>query len=154
MRALTEQVYVDDLENLDEGLAEATLDDESMAQIPRPGTSLRATAATQSGPSLGVRPPSQDGRVLAGVVRPYSRAGRSVEQALRTPRTAQSSRPLTTAAGMRTRIGTASIVSETGGPFVQLSKLNFAKYAAQPSLGKPLFEYIYYCENDIQRVKF
>jgi len=155
MRALTEQVYVDDLENLEEGMADATLDEETMAQVPRPGTSLRnTTTATHSGPTLGMRPPSQDGRILTGVVRPYSRAGRtgSIEQALKTPRTASSARPLTTASGMRARIGTASIISESGGPFIQLEKLNFAKYAAQPSLGKPLFEYIYYCENDIQRV--
>ncbi|CAB3366041.1 Hypothetical predicted protein [Cloeon dipterum] len=154
MRALTEQVYVDDLENLDEGIADATLDDESIAQIPRPGTSLRATAnATRSGPTQGMRPPSHDGRILTGVVRPYTRAPKtgSIEQALKTPRTAHSSRPLTTAAGMRSRIGTSSIMTEAGGPFIQLSKLNFAKYAAQPSVGKPLFEYIYYCENDIQR---
>lgn len=155
MRALTEQVYVDDLENLEEGLADATLDEETMAQVPRPGTSLRSTTATQSGPTLGMRPPSQDGRILTGVVRPFSRAGRtgSIEQALKTHRTAQTARPLTTASGTRARIGTASIISESGGPFIQLEKLNFAKYAAQPSLGKPLFEYIYYCENDIQRVR-
>lgn len=46
MRALTLQVYVDDLEDED-GLADSTLDNEVMATVPRPGTSLRLTTTGQ-----------------------------------------------------------------------------------------------------------
>lgn len=40
MRALTAQVYVDDIEDED-GLTDCVLDSEVMATVPRPGTSLR-----------------------------------------------------------------------------------------------------------------
>lgn len=152
MRALTEESYVDDLENDEDGIVEILLDDEAVAQVARPGTSLRT--GNISGPTQGMRPPTHTGRLLTGVVRPGSR-GRTgtMEQALKTPRTAQSARPISTAAGMRARLGTASMLSEPGGPFIQLSKLNLNKYAAQPSLAKPLFEYIYYHEHEIPKVK-
>ena len=38
----------------------------------------------------------------------------------------------------------------TDDQFINLSRLNFSKYADQPSLAKPLFEYIFYHENDIR----
>jgi tetratricopeptide repeat protein 8 len=34
--------------------------------------------------------------------------------------------------------------------FINLSRLNFSKYAEIPYLAKPLFEYIFYHENDIR----
>ena len=34
--------------------------------------------------------------------------------------------------------------------FINLSRLNFSKYADMPNLAKPLFEYIFYHENDIR----
>ncbi len=47
MRALTEQVYVDEVENDEEGIAEM-LDDNSTAQVSRPGTSLKAPGTAQN----------------------------------------------------------------------------------------------------------
>lgn len=44
------------------------------------------------------------------------------------------------------------MLTEPGGPFIQLSRLNIAKYANQPSIAKPLFEYIYYHEHDARYV--
>lgn len=38
----------------------------------------------------------------------------------------------------------------TDDQFINLSRLNFSKYADTPSLAKPLFEYIFYHENDIR----
>jgi tetratricopeptide repeat protein 8 len=34
--------------------------------------------------------------------------------------------------------------------FINLSRLNFSKYSESPNLSKPLFEYIFYHENDIR----
>lgn len=44
------------------------------------------------------------------------------------------------------------MLTEPGGPFIQLSRLNVTKYASQQSIAKPLFEYIYYHENDARYV--
>lgn len=44
------------------------------------------------------------------------------------------------------------MLTEPGGPFIQLSRLNISKYANQPSIAKSLFEYIYYHEHDIRYV--
>ena len=50
------------------------------------------------------------------------------------------------------RLGTASMVATEGGPFINLARLNVAKYASTPNLGKALFEYIYYYESDVRQV--
>ncbi|KAF4522484.1 hypothetical protein B566_EDAN002569 [Ephemera danica] len=152
MRALAEQAYIDDIENDEEGIAETLLDDEAVAQMARPGTSLRTAPKTAGGPTHGMRPPSTTGRPITGVVRPGSRSRPgTMEQALKTPRTARSARPLTSSSGMKARLGTASMLSEPGGPFIALSRLNMVKYAKQQSIAKPLFEYIYHYEQDIPK---
>ncbi len=71
---------------------------------------------------------------------------------LKTPRTAHTARPITSKSARALRLGTASIVSQPDGPFIQVSRLNLAKYAAQKEVAKPLFEYIFYYENDIRNV--
>jgi len=72
--------------------------------------------------------------------------------ALKTPRTAGSSRPLTSQSARNIRLGTASMVSQIDGPFINISRLNFAKYASDKQLSKLLFNYIYYQQNDIRNV--
>lgn len=42
------------------------------------------------------------------------------------------------------------MISEKDGPFINLSRLNIAKYAKNPQLAKPLFEYIFYHEGDVR----
>jgi len=46
------------------------------------------------------------------------------------------------------------MLTEPGGPFIQLSRLNVTKYANQQSIAKPLFEYIYYHEHDARYVSY
>ncbi|XP_077123704.1 tetratricopeptide repeat protein 8 isoform X2 [Ranitomeya variabilis] len=109
-RALTEMVYVDEIDVDQEGIAEVTLDENSIAQVARPGTSIRqATAKRPEGPSPAVRPVTQSGRPLTGFVRPSTQSGRpgTMEQAIRTPRTAHTARPITSASGRYIRLGTA-----------------------------------------------
>ncbi|KAF7404735.1 tetratricopeptide repeat protein 8 [Vespula maculifrons] len=148
MRALTLQVYVDDIESEEEGIAEGLLDNYTMTTMPRPGTSLKNPGTARS--EHGIRPKTQSGRPVTGVVRPATQSAisQTMEQALRMPRTAATARPITAISGRNVRLGTASMLTEPGGPFIQLSRLNIAKYANQPSIAKPLFEYIYYHEHD------
>lgn len=151
MQALTEQVYVDDIEMDEQGIAEMLMDDNNIANVARPGTSLRTPNTAQGGLSQAVRPTSQ-GRPLSGFVRPGSQSGRpgTMEQAIRTPRNSQTARPVTSASGRFVRLGTASMLANPDGPFVNLSRLNFNKYAMRQNLAKALFEYILYHENDVR----
>jgi tetratricopeptide repeat protein 8 len=55
MKALTEQVYVDDIEAEEEGIAEALMDTDTIAQVARPGTSLRTPGTAHGGLNQGLR---------------------------------------------------------------------------------------------------
>lgn len=55
MKAVTQQVYVDDIEAEEEGIAEALMDNDTIAQVARPGTSLRTPSTAQGGPIQGFR---------------------------------------------------------------------------------------------------
>ncbi|NXG07636.1 TTC8 protein, partial [Sakesphorus luctuosus] len=152
-RALTEMVYVDEIDMDQEGIAEMILDENAIAQVARPGTSLKLPGTSQGGgPSPAVRPVTQSGRPITGFVRPSTQSGRpsTVEQAIRTPRTALTARPITSASGGYVRLGTASMLTNPDGPFINLSRLNLAKYAQKPKLAKALFEYIFHHENDVK----
>lgn len=57
------------------------------------------------------RPMTQSGRPITGFVRPSTLSGRpeTMEQAIRTPRTASTARPVTSASGRFVRLGTVRI---------------------------------------------
>ncbi|GBL97504.1 Tetratricopeptide repeat protein 8 [Araneus ventricosus] len=151
MKALTLEVYVDDLETDEEGIADIIMDENSIAQMARPGTSLKNPNSAK-GTSQAYRPVTQSGRPLSGVVRPGTQSGRpgTMEQAIRT-RTAFTSRPITSSSGRFVRLGTASMLSQPDGPFINFARLNISKYAALPHIAKHLFEYAYYHDNDIRQ---
>lgn len=73
-----------------------------------------------------------------------------MDAALKTPRTARTARPVSSSSGRHVRLGTASMMSQRDGPFINLARLNVGKYAARPNVAKALFEYIYYHENSIR----
>ncbi|XP_075225292.1 tetratricopeptide repeat protein 8 [Lycorma delicatula] len=151
MKSMTADVMVDDIEAEEEGIADVMLDNDTIAQAPRPGTSLR-TATTAHTPGQAFRPRGQSGRPISGVVRPGTQSGlaTSLEQALKTPRTAHSARPITSQSARSIRLGTASMLSQPDGPFIQVARLNLVKYASMDNISKSLFQYIYYHENDIR----
>ncbi|XP_041947263.1 tetratricopeptide repeat protein 8 isoform X1 [Alosa sapidissima] len=152
-RALTEMVYIDEVDVDHEGIAEMMLDESSIAQVARPGTSLRLPGTSQGvGPSPAVRPMTQSGRPITGFVRPSTQSGRpgTMEQAIKTPRTAHTARPVTSSSGRFVRLGTASMLTNLDGPFINLSRLNLTKYAQKPNMSKTLFEYIFHHENDVK----
>lgn len=87
-RALTNKNWIDECEIEEEGLGELLLDDNSTAQIARPGTSFtRPEITSAGGPSPAVRPTSTGGRPLSGFARPGSGlarggTGMSLERAM------------------------------------------------------------------------
>uniref|UniRef100_A0A669BR08 Tetratricopeptide repeat domain 8 n=1 Tax=Oreochromis niloticus TaxID=8128 RepID=A0A669BR08_ORENI len=138
-RALTEMVYIDEIEVDQEGIAEMMLDESSIAQVARPGTSLRLPGTCHGGgPTPAVRPMTQSGRPITGFVRPSTQSGRpgTMEQAIKTPRTASTARPVTASSGRFIRLGTASMLTNPEGPFINLSRLNLAKYSQKPNLSR------------------
>ena len=157
-RALTLSSWVDDTDLEEEGVAEMLLDDNAVASAPRPGTSL-SRPSSDSGMSSGsssnqsMRPVSSSGRPLSGFVRPGSRSGggrgaSSIEQAMQGNRPGTgSSRPMTSL-GRRVRLGTASMLSDHGGPFINADRLPLRKYAHRPSLAKVLCDYLLYQDNN------
>ncbi|XP_040831116.1 tetratricopeptide repeat protein 8 isoform X3 [Ochotona curzoniae] len=154
-RALTEMVYIDEVDVDQEGIAEMILDENAIAQVPRPGTSLKLPGTSQTGgPSQAVRPLTQAGRPITGYLRPSTQGGRpgTMEQAIKAPRTAYTARPITSSSGRFVRMGTASMLTSPDGPFINLSRLNLTKYSQKPKLAKALFEYIFHHENDVKTV--
>ncbi|XP_014331701.1 tetratricopeptide repeat protein 8 isoform X1 [Xiphophorus maculatus] len=152
-RALTEMVYIDEVDVDQEGIAEMMLDESSIAQVARPGTSLRLPGTSQGGgPTPAVRPMTQSGRPITGFVRPNTQSGRpgTMEQAIKTPRTASTARPVTSSSGRFIRLGTASMLTNPEGPFINLSRINLSKYSQKPSMSRTLFEYIFHHENDVK----
>ena len=89
---------------------------------------------------------------MSGVVRPGSQGGRpgTMDAALKTPRTARTARPVSASSGRHVRLGTASMLSQKDGPFINLARLNIGKYCGRPNVAKALFEYIFYHENSIR----
>ncbi|KAK1339421.1 hypothetical protein QTO34_020104 [Cnephaeus nilssonii] len=155
-RALTEMVYVDEIDVDQEGIAEMILDENAIAQVPRPGTSLKLPGTNQTGgPSPAIRPITQAGRPITGFLRPSTQSGRpgTMEQAIRTPRTAYTARPITSSSGRFVRLGTASMLTSPDGPFINLSRLNLTKYAQKPKLAKVSFQFVLYMENTVDNFR-
>ncbi|KRZ09752.1 Tetratricopeptide repeat protein 8, partial [Trichinella zimbabwensis] len=99
---------IDDTEFEETGLAEELMNEEVLANMPRPATSLRKPQSA-SGNGQGSRPTTKSGRPVTGILRPGSQIGRNdtFESALRTGRTVNSSRPITSMTGRFVRLGTA-----------------------------------------------
>merc|ERR1719503_33182 len=121
-RALTCKQWIDDIEVDEEGVADILMDENAVAQAPRPGTSLSRplTNADNAGtPSQVVRPVSASGRPLTGFARPgtnrpsSSASGRDISTAMQGNRPG-TSRPLTSM-GRLVRLGTASCKTRTAG---------------------------------------
>ena len=123
------------------------MDEHATAAMPRPGTSLRRPGTrTQTGmPNQGIRPTTSSGRPTTGFLRPgtstrpmTNKGG--VEGAFRGNRPG-TTRPVTTS-GRLVRLGTASMLAEPGGPFINVDKLDLRKYAQRPALARVLCDYI------------
>jgi tetratricopeptide repeat protein 8 len=155
-RALTLRDWIDDADMEEEGIGDLILDDNATADAPRPGTSLKSAASGRgggSGPDQSVRPMSSSGRPLTGFARPSTSNssggdGRSISiaNAFKGSRPG-TSRPVTTL-GRQVRLGTASMVSQPGGAFIDANKLDIHKYASRVDLSKVLCDYLLYHDHN------
>eukprot|EP00002_Diphylleia_rotans_P005388 TRINITY_DN1451_c0_g1_i2.p1 TRINITY_DN1451_c0_g1~~TRINITY_DN1451_c0_g1_i2.p1 ORF type:complete len:372 (+),score=66.12 TRINITY_DN1451_c0_g1_i2:43-1158(+) len=149
-RAMIEKSFVDDVMDLeDEGVAELLLDQNAIAQLPRPGTSLSRPLSSASGSNgQSVRPVSASGRPLSGYARPGTGSSRPTSGSVSVDQAFQGNRPGTsrpvTSSGRFVRLGTASMVSDPGGVYINVDKLDLRKYAARPALAKMLCDYMLY----------
>ena len=131
-QAITANSWVDDTEMEEQGIAEALMDSNAMAEAPRPGTSLLRPLGSESGPNMSVRPVTGSGRPVTGYARPGTGSNTggndSVEGAFEArPGT---SRPVTSS-GRFVRLGTASMLSEPG-----------VRSGTTPCIGSPLISHL------------
>ncbi|OMJ89326.1 hypothetical protein SteCoe_8529 [Stentor coeruleus] len=150
-RALTLKCWIDDLEIDEEGMADMLLDENAVASVPRPGTSIQRPTTSSSGPSLALRPVTRGGRPITGFMRPGSArptsSSGSIEAAIRS-QTGRigTSRPVTSS-GRYLRLGTASLLGQ-GDQFIVSEKMDMKKMAQKPAIAKALCEYLIYVEHN------
>lgn len=154
IRALTQRIYIDDLETNDNGEENEEFEFERLATAARPGTSIKT--AFQPRPSTGLLAGSlrtgRKGTITAGNGRPMSGMLR--------PGTT-SSRPGTSLGRPMSRCGTARRVRMTSAAafgigdktssFFQAARLNPTVYAERPTITRSIFLFLYYHEGDIDK---
>ncbi|GMF64486.1 unnamed protein product [Phytophthora lilii] len=150
-KAMTMQNFIDDSELEEDGAADLLMDDNVMASMPRPGTSLNRPNSRAGTGDPSLRPMTSTGRPLSGFARPgtSSRPGTgsmSVDRALQGNRPG-TSRPATTL-GRQVRLGTASMKASDSGVFIDVNRLDFKRYAKRPAIAKALVDYLLYCEHN------
>lgn len=151
MKAMTQRVYIDDIEADDGVVVNDDLDTSYMATAPRVGTSLRInTAGVDFKLSGSSRPRTSTGRAVTGMARPGTlsqRAGTSMgnKTGMRTGTRSGSARNI--------RLGSASMfaLGDPTGPLFQSSRLHPAKFAEKNSISKQLFQFLYYHEGDVRK---
>ena len=159
-KAVIKQNYIDSIELDEESFAEILMDENAIANVARPGTSLSAPKGDQRLGSDGgvnsydqaLRPVMQSGRPMTGFLRPMSSRPDSSSGSLDIRDALQSragisagARPMTNL-GRELRLGTASL-SATGA-LVDVSRLNTKKYAREPGLAIILVDYLLYVEHN------
>ncbi|CAI5452751.1 unnamed protein product [Caenorhabditis angaria] len=151
MQCISDGTYVDELDNEDVGIAETFLEQNVIAPNARPGTSFQRPKTTAKGINPILRPTTNAGRPVSGVVRPMSslKTG-SMDQAVRTARTAKTARAVSSTSARNMRLGTSSMASTNEIQIVNLARLNIDKYGSDPLVNRQLFEYVFYFMGDIK----
>ncbi|KFD64961.1 hypothetical protein M514_11552 [Trichuris suis] len=151
LNCLVREVKLDEIDLEDTSIAEELMNEEVLSGMPRPETSLRRPTSSSAGmASQSIRPRTKSGRPITGVLRPESQMNKSdtLQATLRTARTSQTARPLTSLTGRFVRLGTASMFATGEGAFINVSRLNLSKYASRQEVSRPLFEYLFFKLND------
>lgn len=155
-KATTKQSFIDDIEMDEQGVAEMLLDENALAAVSRPGTSLSAPQTASKGSSFNpaMRPVSQSGRPLTGFARPSSSSSGSatdVRAALQSSsRRGGTARPMTNL-GREVRLGTASLAQSSTGALVDVEKINIKKYASKTGIAMVLADYLLYVEHNVRK---
>ncbi|EDW03416.1 tetratricopeptide repeat protein 8 [Drosophila grimshawi] len=157
MRALTQRVYLDDLEVDDAGDAEYNeeVEFERIATAARPGSSIKTAfqprPSTSQRRATGQASHSSDGRINSA--RPNSAVTRP-GTALSRPGSSLGARPASrcgTASRVRATSAAAFNVGDTMATLYQASRLNPTIYAEREAIVKALFQFLYYHEADVQK---
>lgn len=150
-RALTLKCWIDDLEIDEENVADMIFDENSIAAVPRPGTSVQRPTTAASGPSPALRPVTRGGRPITGFARPgTAKQTGSIEAAIRaTTGRLGTSRPITSA-GRFLRLGTASLLG-SDGRFIVAEKLDMKRMGQKPAIAKALCDYLIYVDQSPKR---
>ncbi|XP_055386462.1 tetratricopeptide repeat protein 8 [Condylostylus longicornis] len=153
MRAVTQRIFVDDLETMDDNNIEnVDIEFERIATAARPGTSIKTAFIHRPNTrglissSTAARPKTLSSRPITGMSRPGTSSNR--------PGSAISSRPPTRAGTARRIRVTSAAAYSIGDPtsaLFQASRLNPTIYAERPAIIKPLFQFLFYHEGDPQK---
>ncbi|ALC38522.1 BBS8 [Drosophila busckii] len=163
MRALTQRVYLDDLEVEDAASAvNEEVEFERIATAARPGSSIKTAFVPRPSTSQR-RPPtaaaaatatsthSSDGRLSSA--RPSSAMARP-GSALSRPGSSLGARPASrcgTASRVRATSAAAFNVGDATNTLYQASRLNPTIYAERETIVKALFQFLYYHEADVAK---
>eukprot|EP00512_Aurantiochytrium_limacinum_P012009 CAMPEP_0171566610 /NCGR_PEP_ID=MMETSP0961-20121227/667_1 /TAXON_ID=87120 /ORGANISM="Aurantiochytrium limacinum, Strain ATCCMYA-1381" /LENGTH=473 /DNA_ID=CAMNT_0012120373 /DNA_START=246 /DNA_END=1667 /DNA_ORIENTATION=+ len=155
--------FIDDSDLEEQGIADAVMDDNATASLPRPGTSLNGASQGDNSLERVMRPMSNSGRPNSGFVRPSTQSSLrpatgelnsrgALESAMRKTGSNRpgTSRPVT-ALGRHVRLGTASMRSERDGPFIDVSRMDLRKYANRPTLARALCEFLLYHDHNARK---
>uniref|UniRef100_A0A1I8M8M6 Uncharacterized protein n=1 Tax=Musca domestica TaxID=7370 RepID=A0A1I8M8M6_MUSDO len=166
MRALTQRIYIDDLETNDaDDAVNEEVEFERIATTARPGTSIKtafiprpSTSTLRSATALsrGQRTAGSDGarRSLSSSLgsRPTSGMARPGTSGLSRPGSSMGGRPASrcgTASRVRATSAAAFTIGDATAPLYQASRLNPTIYAERKVLVKALFQFLYYHEADV-----
>ncbi|GLE06635.1 hypothetical protein PINS_up016029 [Pythium insidiosum] len=155
-KALTQETYIDDSELEEDGAADLLLDDNVMASMPRPGTSLNrpnTRAGTSAGGRSGSAPPCRR-RADRSVDSPG--LARALDQGLaacRWDRALQGKPTWHVSPSDDTRPSSSTghsvhAVGRTTGVFIDVNRLDLKRYAARPAIAKVLVDYLLYHEHN------
>ena len=122
-KARTEESWTDFTEPDDITAADAVFDEHMLNELPRPGTSLRTSAAT----TRGQRPVTNSGRPVSGYAHPTASVSRN-------------GTPTTSASRQFSRLATASLAFSGDEPDV--TSINASKFARNPFLSRILVDYL------------
>lgn len=145
--AIRRKNYIDHLEADEQTLGDLILDDHSIAQLPRPGTSLK-TISQQAGNPMQ-RPTSSTGRPMTGVIRPgtIQRVGTSSGNIIKQGNRLGTARA-TTSGGRYLRIATASLQSLNSNFSLDTKDIDPKKIVQKKSLSKGVADYLFYVEKN------
>lgn len=111
-------------------------------------TSRAGGAGDPSSLNPAIRPMTASGRPVTGFLRPGTSSARPTTGSMSASDAFKGSRPGTTrpmtSLGRQLRLGTASMMTQLGGPFINVEALDLRKYATRPAIAKALCDYILY----------
>lgn len=132
-KAMTECDYIDDCDLEQESLGDLMINEEKMASLPRPGTSIKSVSNNSRIGSSGIIKP----RLLTGFCRPST----STKNAQNRPMTMN---------GRLLRLGTQSMLQDSD-KFINPNTLKLTKFFKDGILSKLLINFLFYSEKNIEK---